>query len=217
MTSNAENKKRSLNIWQHKMLLSLILSHYLKAILVFSADRKDRESYTAKLALWVSTQQPGRAFDRDSSTPPATVQDQSFRKIAPLWHKFLHFLLNCDGGHMKAHSCVILKRPRACWISLTDGSVSMHRLFFHRWRKQEGKRQNWSFCSQFSELDAIPSTQLNVSSTCHQCHLDTQHPMFVYSVCVYAHVVFLILRLASIQLCLFVRQRNLKHKIPQKK
>lgn len=174
---------------QNVIISPLILSHYPKAVLLLyeiCEDRKDRDSYTAKLALGVSAQQPGRVFDRDSSTlsppSPATVQDQRFGKIAGLWHHFLNFLPNHVGGRMKAGSCVILKRPRACWISFTDGSVSSADCCSHRWRKQEGETAE-AFAPSFQNSKQF--RQLRFQRVC-QCHLDTEHPVFVYPVCVHA-------------------------------
>lgn len=166
----------------------LILSHYPKAILVLyeiSEDGKDRDSYTTKLALGVSKQQPGRVFDRDFSTlpppSPATVQDQRFGKIAQLWH---NFLLNCDGGHMKARSCVILKRPRACWVSPlqmalcraptaapTDGG------------SRGGERQKWSFSSQFLKVKAIPSTPFPARASVSSWHTASRVCLFYLGIC----------------------------------
>lgn len=95
---------------------------------------------------------------------------------AQLWRRTYESTLLCD-----------FERPCACWISLTDGSVSRADCCSRRWRKQEGKWQKWSLYSRFQNLERF--RQLDFQHTC-QYHLDTQHPVFVYSIWVHACCVY---------------------------
>lgn len=104
--------------WQSQMSLSVLWSSVImQKSYLFSTKSLRTERHrldTTKLALGVSTQRPGRVLDHDSSTLPPCLCHRSrpeVGQIARLWHNFLNFLLDCDGGRMKARSCVILKGP----------------------------------------------------------------------------------------------------------
>lgn len=169
--------------WQSQMALSVLWSSVIvqksNLFSTKSLRTERRRLDTTKLALGVSTQRPGRVLDHDSSTLPPCLCHRSrpeVGQIARLWHNFLNFLLDCDGGRMKARSCVILKGP------VRVGSPSQMVLCRaptaapHGRRKQEGKWQKRSLYSHIApQLEAIPSplfpARVSVSSEHTEFHL----------------------------------------------
>lgn len=159
----------------------LIFSHYAKVILIFhkkSEDRKTKTGYhqTCPWGIYAATGPRAWPWLPDAaslSLPPFKTRGWEDRSSltqfsqfsARLWRRTHESALLCD-----------LERPCACWISLTNGSVSGANCRSHRRRKQEGKWQKTSLYSHIaSQLEAIPSplfpARVSVSSEHTESHL----------------------------------------------
>lgn len=180
---------------QNVIISPLILSHYPKAILVLyeiSKDRKDRDSYTTKLCPWgiyAATRPRVWPWLLDAASPvschssrPDVWEDRStltqFSQFsAQLWRRTYESSLLCD---FEKASCVLnftsqMALCRAPTAAPTDGG------------SRRGKRHKWCFCSQFSELEAIPSTPFPARASVSSWHTASRVCLFylgVHACCV---------------------------------
>lgn len=157
----------------------LILRLYAKVMLIYHKNSEDRKTETRyyQTCPWGIYAATRPRVDHDSSTLPPCLRHSSrpeVGKIARVWHNFLNFVLDCDGGRMKACSCVILKGPVR-----VEAPSQMALCGAPAAAPSNGE--------EMAEVEPLlPVGEQSDSVTCFhhvcQCHLDKQNHRFAYSI-----------------------------------